>query len=267
MRVSIYSPLFNVITKSFDYQGALDNWAVYADEISLAVNTSTDGTFETVRDYAVSKGYPVSIVQTTFDYEQDPFCYGKIENAALQNCTGDLLIQQNLDERLLVDPKRLEELHKLLESRYDISAFFVPTIDLYGSHHNYLAPIKQKWYIHRQGLFRGASRVGLKPDGRPDYNKTSTDELLDMMGNLVPTVPLVPDLSLSTVVRYVADGWPITFHLGYVDFKERLDRSLWWKSYWEKATGGDPNQHPTTIEEMAARETQAHGLPLWPTKS
>jgi hypothetical protein len=106
----------------------------------------------------------------------------------------------------------------------------------------------------------------LKADGRPDYNKTSTDELIDGTGNLVPTEALIRDLSLPSLQLYVADGWPITYHLGYLNLADRLDRSVWWKAFWEKATGGDTNKHPTSMAELAARETVVHGLPLWPAK-
>lgn len=247
---------------AFDYKGALDNWATFADEISIAVNTSTDGTFESIRSYAIEQNYPVRLIQTSFDFEKDPYAYGKTENAALQNCTGDLLIQQNGDERMLVTREKLQELARFLRSRFDISAFWVPNIDLYGSKERYLN-IGRKWMIHRDGLYRGPAKIGIKPDGRPDYNKTSSDELLDFMGNLVPTASLVDDLSIESLRVYAAAGGPITFHLGYLDFKERLDRSIWWKAFWERATGGDKNTHPTTVEEMAAKEAKEHGLPLW----
>lgn len=266
MKVSIYSPLFNVVEKKFDYAGALDNWAVYADQISLAINTSKDGTYETIRDYAAAKGYPVSIVQTDFSYD-DPFCYGKIVNAALQNSTGTLLIEQDLDERIRASRPVLLGLDQILNDPITPnkpSAFWVPTIDLYGSVDRCLPKIGQKWYIHRLGLFRGAVGFGMKADGRPDYDKTSTDELIDSDSNLVPTAALLRDHSVEGLRPYVERGLPLVYHLGYVSFADRLDRSLWWKAFWEKATG-DPNRHPTSIEEIANRVTVEHGLPLWPT--
>ncbi len=263
MKTSVYSTFWNANKMHLDYKGALDNWATFADEISIAVGTSTDGTFESIRSYATEQGYPVRLIQTSFDFDKDPYAYGKTENAALQNCTGDVLIQQNGDERMLVTREKLQELGRFLRSRFDVSAFWVPNIDLYGSKERYLN-IGRKWMIHREGLFRGPARIGIKPDGRPDYNKTSTDELLDIMGNLVPTVSLLQgELTIENLRPYVEAGGPITYHLGYLDFKERLDRSVWWKNYWEKATGGDKNTHPTSVEEMAAKEAKEHGLPLW----
>lgn len=262
MKVSIYSTCWGLEQREFDVEGALDNWAVYADEISIAVGDGYSA--ERINDHVGGRGYPVVLTHTSFDFASDPFAYGKTENAALQACTGDLLIQQNLDERLLVRPARLAELNAILQRDPSVSAFFVPTIDLYGSHQTYLK-IGRKWYVHGRGLYRGSLQSAIKADGRPDYNKTSTDELLTVVGGLASTASLLNDLSIEAVRRYVEDGWPISFHLGYVDFAERLDRSVWWKSYWERATGGDQNTHPTTIAEMAAKETREHGLPLWPT--
>lgn len=266
MKVSIYSTGWSITSKAFDYKGALDNWFTFADEVCVAVPMSdADDSAGAILAYAAEHGYNVRVTRPSFDFATDPFAYGKTENAALQHCTGDLMVQQNLDERMRVERRRLEELHGVLSSRYDVSAFWVPNIDLYGSMDTYIAPVKTKWMVHRPGLFRGACREGIKPDGRPDYNKTSSDELLDMMGNLVSTVALTPDLTVEGLKPYVAAGWPITFHLGYVSFGERIERSRWWKAHWERATGGDTNTHPTSIEELAAKETKPHNLPLWPT--
>lgn len=262
MKVSTYSTFWNAIRLKLDFKGALDNWATFSDEIVIAVGDSKDDTYNALNFYALEQNYPVRLIRTHFDFENDPFAYGKTENAALQGCTGDLMIQQNGDERMLITREKLNELEWQLKCRPDISALFVPTIDLYGSKERYLN-IGRKWYIHRPGLYRGPAKIGIKPDGKPDYNKTSTDELLDFMGNLVPTLTLLEDLSIESVRAYVAAGGPISFHLGFLDFKDRLDRSIWWKQFWEKATGGDSNTHPTSIEEMAAKEAKEHGLPLW----
>jgi hypothetical protein len=204
----------------------------------------------------------VSLIKTDFSYD-DPFCYGKIENAALQNCMGDILIQQNMDERFRCDFNVLKLLGtKLLREEF-IDSYFVPTIDLYGSKESYLPPCKGKWYIHKRGLYRGAVSFGIKADGRPDYNKTSTDELIDKNGNLCRTMPLTSDFSIEGIRTYVKNGMPIIYHVGYLNLNDKLERSIWWKEYWNKATGGDDNQHPTNIEELAKKKSELHGLPLW----
>lgn len=274
-RFSIYSTSWNLTgpaAASFDYRGALDNWAYYADDISIAVPAWDDGTAKLLTDYAAERGYPLSIVCTPFSFDDDSFAYGKTENAALQNCKGDVMVQQNLDERLGGSKQMLLDLGEHLLRTPFIDAYYVPVINLYGSMDKYL-DIAGKWRIHKRGnaagvFRRGPWKGGIKPDGYPDYDKTSTDELIDPEGKLVRWYPMVHDIELVTIQAYVKAGMPIAYHLGYLSLVDRLDRSLWWKRYWEKATNGDKNQHPSSIEELANRVTQEHGLPqpLWPTK-
>lgn len=263
-KISIYSTAFNAIEKKFDYKDALDNWAVYADQISIAIGTSVDDTYGAIEAYAKEKNYPVSLIRTTFDFSSDPYAYGYTENAALQNCDGQILIQQNLDERFRCDKQMLQDLSEHLLRTPFIQAYFVPVINLYGSNSKYL-DIQGKWYIHKRGYYRGPVKFGLKEDGRPDYNITSTDELIDHEGRLPQCFPLLRDPALEPLTKYVETGMPLVYHVGYVNLNDRLERSLWWKQYWEGATGGDKNKHPTSIEELANRETKEHGLPLWPT--
>ena len=268
MKISTYSTAWSVVSKSFDYKGALDNWFTFSDEVSIAVpNSDTDDSAALIAAYAKERGYNVVITRTDFALDgSDPFAYGKTENAALQVCTGELLCQQNLDERMVVSRNRLEELHQWLQSHPQVKAFWVPTVDLYGSRERCLPQPNKKWYIHGRGVYRGAWRGGIKADGFPDYNKTSTDEAITENGDLVSAVPLTYDMSFPVLKTYVDLGFPLVFHVGYLSFGERLDRSLWWREYWERATSGDKNSHPTSVEEIAARETVEHGLPLWPTK-
>lgn len=265
MRIGVYSTFWNALKHSFDYKSALDNWSSFSDEISIAVGISEDDTYGALEAYAKERGYPVTLTRTAFDFANDPFAYGKTENAALQACTGDVLVQQNGDEKMLVKRERLEEMGQYLHRDLHTRAFWVPTIDLYGTPERCLPYVHKKWYVHGQNLFRGPARHGIKPDGRPNYDLTSTDELVSITGDLVPAVTILQDYSLSALKPYVDAGWPLVLHCGYLSFGERLSRSLWWKSFWERATNGDKNTHPTTIEEMAAKESVEHGLPLWPT--
>jgi hypothetical protein len=188
--------------------------------------------------------------------------YGKIENTALQNCDADLLIQQNLDERFRCDKQILFKLGESLINQNNVYSYFIPVINLYGSHNEYI-DISRKWYIHKRGLNRGPVNFGIKNNGLPDYNKTSTDELIDSNGNLVPTFPLLENLSLNSISDYIYSGMPVIYHLGYVDFGERISRNKFWIDFWEKATGGDKNNHAKSIEELAEKNTKKHNLPLW----
>jgi hypothetical protein len=262
---------------SFDVPGALANWSYYADDISVAVPDWDDPTMAYFEDCATELGISdrLSIVRTPFDFASDSFAYGKTENAALQNCKGNVFVQQNLDERLGGDKQMLLDLGEHLNRTPFMDAYFVPVINLYGSLDKYL-DAAAKWYVHKKGnalgdFRRGPVYFGVKPDGKPDYNVTSTDELIDPDGKLVRHYPLLRPangqyLTMEDLKPYVKAGLPTVYHLGYLSLKDRLDRSLWWRDYWVRATGGDTNKHPTSIEELANRETKEHGLPhpLWP---
>ena len=278
--ISIYSSAWSCAPgqpahRSFDVPGALANWAYYADDISIAVPESDDATAAYITECATAGGYPVSLVRTSFDFATDSFAYGKTENAALQNCKGNVFVQQNLDERLGGDKQVILDLGEHMNRTLFIDAYYVPVVNLYGSLDKYL-DVAGKWYIHKTGNALGRFRrgipvhFGIKPDGKPDYNVTSTDELIDVDGKLARWLPLLRPAgqqpTIDELKPYLKVGMPVVYHLGYLSLKDRLDRSLWWKQYWEMATNGDKNQHPTSIEELANRETKEHGLPqpLWP---
>lgn len=265
MKLSFYTYGWNLLANHFDFRDALDNYALYADEICVAINTSTDDTYVAVEAYAKERGHPVKLVATSFDSVNDPFYYGKVVDAALQACTGDFCVAQDMDERWCGDKAVLLKLAAHLKGS-SAKAYFIPTIDLYGSADR-ACRVGQKWYGHLPGLRRGAVGFGLKPDGRPDYNKTSTDELLDAQGNLVPTFTLLETLDIGQLRAYAAQGMPFSMHLGYLNLKDRAERAVWWKAFWERATAGDPNGHVTSVEELLKRETREHGLPLWRTKA
>ncbi len=258
--VSIYSYCWQANVMKFDIKNALDNWALYSSEIVIAVNTSTDGTYETIEAYAREKGYPVKLVRTEFDFDNDGLAYGKVVNAALQACTGQLLIAQDLDERLRFGPEFPSQAHAYLTGA-GLKALMTPNIDLYGDVKNYCR-LGAKWQVHLPGIFRGPVRFGLKADGRPDYNKTSTDEAIDEKGQLVSYAQLFQGPE-DKLIDYVNAGMLLTFHLGYTDLRDRIQRAAWWGPFWSRATGGDPNGHSITMEELLKRETKPHNLPLW----
>lgn len=262
MKTSIYSYCWDIIRFGFDYRNALDNWVRHAQEIVIAVNTSTDGTYEAIESYAKERGYPVRLIATYYDPVVDPFYYGKVVDAALQACTGDLLIAQDMDERIRFAPGFPAWALQTMAKR-NVKALFIPTIDLYGSTDQYCR-VGQKWYAHLPGLHRGAVSFGIKEGDRPDYNRTSTDELIDApgRGNLVPTIPLWHGDD-AVLAEYVSRGLPLVYHLGFLSLKDRAERAVWWKAFWERATAGDPNSHETSVEELMKRETKPHGLPLW----
>lgn len=261
MKISIYSTAFNVIEKNFDYKDAIRNFLYYADEVCLAVNTSKDKTLEVITKYVKDNNFNVKIIPTKFDYE-DPFCYGKIVNAALQGCTGDICILQDFDERFGGDKKILNQVCEQFLKFNEIKALFVPVINLYGDFYHY-KDIGFKWYIHKKGLYRGAVDFGIKENGRPDYNKTSTDELIDENKKLVPTINILEATRLFDMNQYIKNDYPFVYHLGYTNFDDRIKRNFFWKPFWEKATGGDKNSHSLNKNDLYANDIKPTNLKLW----
>ena len=261
MKISIYSTAFNIIGKGFNHEDALDNWFYYADEVCIAVNKSLDDTENVIRKYGLKKGYNLKVIPVDIPYS-DPFCYGKTENCALQICSGDLMIQQNLDERLGGEKELIKSLGRQLLDNDEFASFFVPVINLYGDYEHFI-DFGAKWYIHKKGLNRGPVNFGIKENGRPDYHKTSTDELIDHKGNLLQTYPLCDIANTEGALEYCSNKNPFVYHLGYVDLEERVTRNEFWKDFWEKATGGDSNNHSLDEEELKSRERQKHNLQLW----
>ena len=157
MKISIYSTAFNILDKAFDHKDALDNWFCYADEVCIAVNKSVDDTESEIRRHGLDKGYNLKVIPVDIPYD-DPFCYGKTENYALQGCSGDLLIQQNLDERLGGDKAIIKSLGQQLLENERYASLFVPVINLYGDY-NHFIDFGAKWYIHKRGLNASQRKV------------------------------------------------------------------------------------------------------------
>jgi hypothetical protein len=263
MKISIYSTAFNVIKNDFDYQDAIKNFLYYADEVCIAINKSDDNSSEVIKNYIKENQYNVKIIDTDFSYE-DPFCYGKIVNAALQGCSGDICILQDLDERFGGSKDILHKICEQFLSMNEIKALFVPVINLYGDIFHY-KDINFKWYIHKSGLYRGPVNFGIKNDGRPDYNKTSTDELIDENSNLVPTLNIVQGLNLNDPYEYIVKNYPFVYHLGYTDFHKRVKRNHFWKNFWENATGGDKNTHSLNEKDLEIEGLKETKIDLWKT--
>ncbi len=270
MTISSYCGAWNLIKQNFDIKDYLDNMFYYVDEAVVALNTSEDNSLEILTKYRQDTGRNLKIVETNFSYD-DPFCYGKIVNTALQACSGDICCLIDGDERISGALDKFKDFCQKLHEQDNVKSLMIPVMDLYGSLETY-SKLGFKWYIAKKGLYRGAVNFGIKENGRPDYNLTSTDELTDKDGNLVNSRNMVqllynrPEINNSDIIEYMKAGYPHIFHLGYVKFEDRVNRNnTFWIKYWENATLGDKNNHAKTIGELEKKEAFEHGLPLWNT--
>lgn len=128
MKTVFYTTIWNGIKMNFDYRGAFKNWSHYADEISVAVGPSEDNTLDAIR--AEEKNFPLKIITTNFS-PSDPFFYGKTLNAALQNATADIYIEQDMDDRWGGDKQILLNLGEFLKMGYSSGQFY----SFFYSHH------------------------------------------------------------------------------------------------------------------------------------
>jgi len=102
--VSVYTSLFNYSPDKFDLTGAFSNWSNYADEIVIGTFKSQKQYLYHVIDDLESKSKAadfcfIKVVECDTSLE-DPLFDGKVKNAALQECSNDIVIQQDMDERL-----------------------------------------------------------------------------------------------------------------------------------------------------------------------
>ena len=127
MNVSIYSTLFNPEKELFDVAAAIRNWEEYADEIVIA---TVKGQTTKVKKY-LPKGKKIKIVVDKEISLDDPLYDGKLKNCALQACSNEIVIQQDMDERLGGHISEWQSLISQLEIFNRKSAVMIPVIDLF----------------------------------------------------------------------------------------------------------------------------------------
>lgn len=238
IKISVYSCAFNIIdcikNNVYDFQSALENWSKYGDEIVIA--TPENETSDLVHIIAgiisdKSKNYSrVHIIPVEINMLEDQLSVGKLKNAALQNCNNELVIQQDLDERLGGYPNSWKRVGKSLLLNEVVKAVFIPVVDLFKDDKHYKS-LGQKWYLHKKtGTYRAPVFFGIKEDGNIDTDKSDTCELVDKHNRLVPSVKLEFDLNDYPI-------FPIVFHYGHVDPTKRSAVNKFWSEMWSFRKG------------------------------
>jgi len=234
---SIYHSAFNLIKHGFvGWQESVQNSCKFADEVIIAVNTSSDGTKEaieeTLKDFSNWK-----IIETDFSY-QDPWLDGKIKNVALQACTQDFKIQLDLDEYIPLWQKPIWENVAMQLAFHPAQCVAVASVNLYKDW-NHLSSITNKQYFHKGQAYRAPSIHARKPDGTINTKMSDGCDLVDQFGNFVPTIPTPNDQSV--LEQNVA---PFVVHFGYVDLDSRLKRNHeFWHEHWYVEGGGQAPAH------------------------
>ena len=264
--ISVYTSLFNYSPDKFDLVGAFNNWSKYADEIVI-------GTFKGQQRYLydviddleeVPRGEHfcfIKIVECDTSLD-DPLFDGKVKNAALQACSNDIVIQQDMDERLGGKEELWRALFNYLSQsdKTTPSAFFIESIDLYKDYNHYKS-VGHKWYIHtKQNTFRGPVNFAIREDGTIDTDKSDGCELIDAQGNLIQTFTLNQRFKDQNGVFNT--DLPHVIHLGYLDLEKRLEHNnSFWASAWSNLNGREV-KIPLTLEELEVdNHAKKHYLP------
>lgn len=261
---SIYASAFNLVKNNFDYKGALDNFAAFADEVVLAINTSEDNTLGVLQAYITEKDYKnVKLIETKFDYKDNEFD-GKIKNAALQATTQPVKVSMDMDERIPLSQKDKWIHYGNLLLQSNIMAFFVPSIDLWGDkdHIRMAHDIGVKWRMHKKGCYRGVVNYARRMDGKIDTSQSDTCELINGNGELIPAAHIIPNQAYFMPIHAgFLKSCIYTVHYGYIDFQYRLNINKFWKEKWEERSG-QPENVATKIEELTKEKVIKHNLPL-----
>lgn len=234
---SIYHSAFNLIKHGFvGWETSVKNSCKFADEVIIAVNTSSDGTKEaieeTLQDFSNWK-----IVETDFSY-QDPWLDGKIKNTALQTCTQDFKIQLDLDEYIPLWQKPLWENLAMQIATSPVQCAAVASVNLYKDWNHY-SSITNKQYFHKGQAYRAPSITARKPDGTINTKMSDGCDLVNADGQFVSTIGTTTNLQpLELGVS------PFVVHFGYVDLDSRLKRNHeFWHEHWYVEGGGQDPAH------------------------
>lgn len=265
MKFSIYTSLFNYSPEKFDIVDAFRNWLKYGNEIVIgtfkeqekdivaAIEAEIVGLWDQTFTFKVVAGEDTSI--------DDPFFDGKLKNAALQACSNEVVIQQDMDERLSGKKEDWQHVGESLLAMGAPIGCMIPVIDLYKDLDHYKS-IGSKWYIHlKEGAYRGVVNFAWRNSEHVDISKSDSTELVDSEGNLLP---------MCHYNLFVTDSRPISgldidhchiVHLGYLDLEKRKQNNKFWQPIWSARNGSEVEVATTT--EQLEKENQAipHGLP------
>jgi len=253
MKFSSYTSAFNLVKMGFDWQNSLLNYSQFMDEVVLAINKSEDNTFEVLSNFIQEKGIAnIILCQCDFDY-QDLAFDGKIKNFALQHTSGDIKISCDIDERFPFYQKALwRSVGEYLLSQRDVSAFLIPSINLCGDIYHY-KDIGYKWYMHKEGLFRGIANFAKKKDGKIDTDKSDTCELIDSNGELITS------LMFNNSIENLRQGeTPYVFHYWAISKEQRNRQNDFWQPVWSNRAGKEVN-NKTDFSKIIVKQ---HGLQI-----
>jgi hypothetical protein len=262
--ISIYTTAFNIEKNQFDINSAIENFCQLADEVCIATIPDSDDDTHSILENISKNNNKVKIF-TSNDIDSGTFAKdGKLKNLALSNCSNEICIQLDCDERIN-DPNIWKNFIKVnKEIILDGYAFMVPVINLYKNKDHY-KDISAKWYIHkRKNMYRGIVNFARRPDGRFDKDKSDGCELIDELGNLSKSINIAyhPDFRNKSPIDILKTPQiPFVIHYGYQDLERRAEIN---KNFWQKEWSEYSNKDivlSTSLSEFKD-EYFKHGLDI-----
>ncbi len=246
-KLSAYISAWDVLANGFDYVTPLRAALDVFDEVVVAVNTSKDDTLVTLRSFAnqIENAGRLRVISTDYAYTDITFD-GKIKDAALQACTGDVMVQLDLDEIAVPSQRTLwRDYAAQLLAMPGVDCLMLPSVDLWGDMHTVRADraIGVKFRLHRPGFRRGVWKAAWRDGGRHiDTSRSDSTELIDAKGDLARGMSVVPEAFLNPQFTAMLNGYPLVLHLGYVSFDQRVrvNKAIW-SEHWELRSGHKEN--------------------------
>lgn len=262
--ISIYTTAFNIEKNEFDINSALENFLELADEVCIAtLPDNQDNTQNILQDIANKN--PKIKVFNSYDINSNTFAKdGKLKNLALQNCTQDICVQLDSDERISNATIWKNFIEKNKQTILDGYAFMIPVINLYKDK-NYYRDIGVKWYIHKkEGMKRGIVNFAKLPKGKFDKERSDGCELIDENERLPQSINILYHQNFrnkSPIEILKTMQVPFVIHYGYVDLKRRaaINRNFWEKEWSDYS---DTHVKLNTTESDFKDEYFKHGLDI-----
>ncbi len=240
-----YISAFRLLTNGFDYEKTLRGALAFFDYCTVAVNTrDDDGTLAALQALASTEPR-LKIVSIDLSYDDVTFD-GRLKDTALQACTGDVLVQMDLDEFVPLNQRAMWRVYadRLLTSP-GVDSFMIPTVDLWGSMETIRADaaIGVKFRLHRKGLHRGVWKRAWVVQGKQFRTDMSdSGELITADGELVTSATVVPPQFYQPMTHSMLNGYPFTVHTGYASFDQRIrvNKAIWADHWRLRNAGADP---------------------------
>lgn len=268
MKLSCYTYLFRATQAGFDLDGAIENFAAFFDEVSIAtVPLEGDDTYERLFAWQTKLGSArLKVHLCKVPIEGNNRFDGQLKTLAMEGCTHDVRIIADCDERfVLAQRPAWDALAEQLLSNQHLDGWSIPVVDLYGGTEYIRAnePLGLKFRMHKRTVTRrGVPAFAEKGGGLFDTSRSDSTEPLTASGALASFICPYPMHVLHPTACRLLEGSCYVVHHGFVNLQKRADLGrTFWKHHWEARSGRTENV-ATTVNELADVPLMKHGLTI-----